>query len=155
LLGTQKDSGGRSFSYQVETTTGRTYITPFSTGWILSKASPSDDSVAVQFTSAELVGTFVKKAGSTIYDPVSAYDSYAITATLSPSWLDIAVEPDNAVYPGTMADPKYAEGGHFVTIPTFIGPQTLLTDATVTFAYLIKQKTWSDVAPVALKQLTP
>jgi hypothetical protein len=56
---------------------------------------------------------------------------------------------------GTMVDPKYAESGHFVTIPTFIGPQTLLTDATVTFAYLLEQKTWSDVAPVTAKGLVP
>ncbi|HEX3851774.1 MAG TPA: hypothetical protein VHW01_12455 [Polyangiaceae bacterium] len=54
-----------------------------------------------------------------------------------------------------MVDPKYAESGHFVTIPTFIGPQTLLTDATVTFAYLLEQKTWSDVAPVTAKGLVP
>jgi hypothetical protein len=155
LLGAQLDSSGRTFSYQVETTTGSTSITPYSTGWILSKASPGDDSVAVQLEAAELVGTFVKRAGATIYDPASAYDSYAITATLSPSWLDIAVEPDSAVYPGTMADPKYAEDGHFVTIPTLIGPQTLLTDATLTFAYLIKQKTWSDAAPVTVKELVP
>jgi len=43
-------------------------------------------------------------------------------------------------YPGTQVDARFAEGGRSVTIPTFIGPQTLLTDATVTFAYLIEQK---------------
>ena len=151
LLGEQRDSSGRSFNYGVQTTTGSTYITPYSTGWILTKASPGDASVAVQLLDAELVGTFVKKAGSAIYDPVSAYDSYAITTTMSASWLDIAVSPDTAVYPGTAADPTYAEGGHLVTIPTFTGPQTLLTDASVTFAYLIEQKSWSDATLTSAK----
>ena len=142
LLGPQQDASGRTFSYQVETTTDRTYVTPYSTGWFLTKASPADASIAVQYVEAELVGTFVKKAGSTSYDPVASYDTYSIAPTLDGAWLDIAVDPDTAIYPGVMVDSRYAEGGHPITLQTFIGPQTLLTDATVTFAYLIKQKTW-------------
>ena len=149
VLGLQKDASGRTFSYQVETTTDRSYITPYSTGWFTTKASPAADSVPVQFVEAELVGTFVKKAGSTSYDPVTAYDTYTISPMLNGAWLDIAVDPDTAVYPGVFVDSRYAEGGHTITLQTFIGPQTLLTDATVTFAYLIKQKTWAGaLAPV-------
>ena len=146
LLGSQKDASGRTFSYQVETNTDRTYVTPYSTGWFLTKASPADDSVPVQYVEAELVGTFVKKAGSVIYDSVTAYDTYGIAPTQDGAWLDIAVEPDTAIYPGIFVDTRYAEGGHDITLQTFIGPQTLLTDATVTFAYLIKQKTWATAA---------
>ncbi len=146
VLGPQQDASGRTFSYQIETTTDRTYVTPYSTGWFTTKASPADDSVPVQYVEAELVGTFVKKAGSVIYDPVSAYDTYTIAPTQNGEWLDIAVDPDTAVYPGVFVDSRYAEGGHTITLQTFIGPQTLLTDATVTFAYLIKQKTWATVS---------
>jgi hypothetical protein len=53
------------------------------------------------------------------------------------------------------AHQKYAEGGQLVTIQTFIGPQTQLTDATVTFGYSIEQKTWSDVTPATVKELVP
>ena len=149
VLGTQKDTSGRTFSYQVETTTDRTFVTPYSTGWFLTKASPADDSVPVQFVEAELIGTFVKKAGSAIYDPVTAYDTYDIAPTQNGVWLDIAVDADTAAYPGVFVDSRYAEGGRSITLQTFIGPQTLLTDATVTFAYLIKQKTWAGaLAPV-------
>lgn len=143
FLGAQQDASGRTFSYQIEVTTGQTFVTPFSTGWVMTKASPRDASISVTHAEAELAGTFVKKAGSNVYDPVSAYDTYSITPSSSPAWLDIAVVPDTSVYPGQPVNTAYAEGGHPITINTIIGPQTLLTDATVTFAYLVKQKTWS------------
>lgn len=139
-LSPQLDASGHTFRYQIEVTTGQTYVTPFQTGWVMTQASPQDASISVAYTEAELIGTFVKKAGSNVYDPVAAYDTYSITPTSSPAWLDIAVVPDTAIYPGQPIDAAYAEGGHPVTINTIIGPQTLQTDATVTFAYLIKQK---------------
>ena len=143
LLGDQKDASGRTFSYQIEPSVGTTYVTPFSTGWILTKASPASVQVEAN-VEAELVGTFVKKAGSDVYDPAALYDSnFTVTGTSLQYLLDIDVDPDTAVYPGTMVDTHYAEGGRFVTLQTFIGPQTLLTDAKVTFAHLVKQKTWS------------
>jgi hypothetical protein len=139
-LGTQTDSTGHVFRYQVVTTTGQSFITPYSTGWYLTKASPTSAVVPVELSSAELVGTFVKRAGSSIYDPVFSYDGYAITTRTVAGELLIHASPDTFTYPGTKVDAHYAENGRFVTIPTFIGPQTLLTDATVTFAYLIEQQ---------------
>jgi hypothetical protein len=142
-LGAQQDANGRTFSYQIEVTTGQTFVTPYQTGWVMTKASPQDASIPVTATEAELVATFVKKAGSSVYDPVTAYDTYAITPSSSAAWLDVSVVPDTSLYPGQPVDPAYAEGGHSVTINTIIGPRTLQTDATVTFAYLVKQRTWS------------
>ena len=143
VLGPQTDASGRSFSYQIEPSTARTFVTPYSTGWFLTLASPASAQIEAT-VEAELVGTFVKKAGTDIYDPASSYDAnYVITGTQYPSLLDIAVEPDAAVYPGLRVDTRYAEGGRSITLNTFIGPQTLTTDATVTFAHVIKQKTWS------------
>ena len=143
LLANQKDASGRTFSYQVETSVGTTFVTPYSTGWFMTKASPTGTEIAVEFVEADLAGTFVKKAGSDVYDPVSAYDTYTIGTFHGPDYLDITVEDDTAEYPGQRIDSAHAEGGRSITIPTFIGPQTLTTDAKVTFAYLIKQKSWS------------
>ena len=143
LLADQKDAIGRSFSYQIETSTGPTQITPFGTGWFVTRASPSSAEVEVSSIEANLIGTFVKRAGSDVYDPVAKYDSYAISDLHEPRWLDITVDPDISAYPGEHIDRTYAEGGHFVTVPSLIGPQSVYTDATVSFAFLIKQQTWS------------
>jgi hypothetical protein len=142
LLGNQKDASGRSFSYQIATSSGGTQITPFGTGWFTTRASPTGTEVEVLSAEADLIGAFVKRAGSNLYDPVASYDTYTINALRDPHWLDITVEPDTAVYPGERINQTYAEGGRFVTIQTLIGPQSVYTDATVSFAFLIQQKTW-------------
>ena len=144
LLGPQTDALGRTFSYQLEPSIGATFVTPYSTGWFLTFASPASVQVETD-VQAELVGTFVKQAGTEIYAPASSYDaSYPITGTQYTHLLDIAVDPDAATYPGLRVDPRYAEGGRSITLDTLIGPQTLTTDAKVTFAHLVKQKSWSD-----------
>ncbi len=143
LLADQKDAIGRTFSYQIETSSGPTQITPFGTGWFVTRASPSSTEVEVKSVEADLIATFVKRAGSELYDPVAQYDSYAISSLHEPHWLDISVEPDSTVYPGEHIDQTYAEGGRFVTLQTEIGPQSVYTDATVSFAHLIKQQTWA------------
>ena len=142
-LADQKDQTGRTFSYQIATSVGHTFVTPFSTGWFATRASPSGTSVEVKSVEADLIGTFVKRVGSDVYDPVERYDTYNIGSLHEPHFLDITVDADSAVYPGERIDQTYAEGGHFVTIPTLIGPQSVYTDAAVNFAFLIKQKTWS------------
>ena len=143
VLGPQQDSLGRTFSYQVVTSTGTTGVTPYSTGWYLTKASPTNAEVSANYAQIDLVGTYVKRASSAVHDPVTAYDTYTIDAVHGPNYLGIFVTPDTQQYPGQRVDQTYATGGRFITIPTFIGPQSLYTDATVTFAYLIKQKTWT------------
>lgn len=143
VLGPQKDAQGRTFSYQIENTTGTTTITPYSTGWYLTKASPATIEVSPTYVQADLVGTYVRRAGSLVHDPVGSYDTYTIDAVHGPDYLDIIVTPDTAQYPGQRVDQTYAAGGRFITVPTFIGPQSLYTDATVSFVYLIKQKTWT------------
>ena len=144
LLAPQTDASGRSFSYQIESSIGATFVTPYSTGWFLTLASPASAQVEAN-VQAELVGTFVKQAGTDIYDPASSYDTnVAITGTQYTDLLDIAVTPDAATYPGLRVDPRYAEGGRSITLNTLIGPQALTTDAKVTFAHLVKQKSWSD-----------
>jgi hypothetical protein len=37
--------------------------------------------------------------------------------------------------------PTFECGGHDITIPTLIGPQTLRTGGTVTFAYVLEHRT--------------
>ena len=143
VLGPQLDSLGRTFNYEVKTMTGSTFVTPYSTGWFLTKASPVSVDISPTSVQADLVGTFVKRAGSNVHDPVTAYDTYTIATSHSVGYVSIDVTPDTAQYPGQRIDQTFAEGGRFITIPTFIGPQSVYTDATVTFAYLIKQKTWS------------
>ncbi len=142
LLANQVDGSGRNFSYQIALSSGSTAITPYGSGWFVTRASPTGTEVEVQSAEAALIGTFVKRAGSDLYDPVTKYDSYTISSFQSPHWLDITVDPDTAVYPGERSDQTYAEGGHYVTVQTVIGPQSVYTDATVHFAFLIKQKTW-------------
>src|ERR1043166_4360837 len=107
-------------------------------GWDALRPDPSPFTTPLLGDTATMLGVYVKRC-----DPGAA-----------PAWVSISSTPFalfapteqasggrysyagafNASLPGTRMDPAYECGGHDVTIPTLIGPQTLKTGGIVTFA---------------------
>jgi len=143
-LGDQTDAQGRGYRYVVAWTSDVATITPSETGWFMTPARPQTVAVSLAgYVDAELTETFVKRSDAATWDPVDDYQSYGVTAGVSEGCLLVDVGSYVTIYPGMPVNTVYASDGRPITVATLIGPQTLLTDASVAFAYLIKMKSWS------------
>jgi len=139
--GEQTDANGAKINLQVYTNVATSYVTPAGSGWLLYRGDPGSIIVPLLKVSAEVVGIYVKRAGTTTYDPISSYISgevfnSQVTAT---NTFYVYTYGDTGLA-GTRMNETYAEGGTTVQINTYIGYQTLKTGGKVTYAFLVKHK---------------
>jgi hypothetical protein len=141
-LGPQTNGAGEAVDVEVYYASKKSVIHPAATGWELLRASPSPFSTALLGDSARMLGVYVKRCdadkwvaiGTTpfnLFMPQERSDAgtYSYSGFFNPS------------LPGTRMTPDYECGGHDITIPTRIGPQTLRTDGDVSIAYVVEHVT--------------
>jgi hypothetical protein len=125
---------------QVYTASAKEWITPQSRGWALNPALLGELKTNALLDDAELLGVFVKVCATGKWVPIEETPYRPLSASEAIVGLDYVYTPQNlnTTFPGTKVRDTYACGGRFVTIPTLIGNQTLLTDASVEFAYVVE-----------------
>jgi hypothetical protein len=118
---------------------GKSRIQPVSVGWQLVRANPSPFSTPLLGSSAKMLGVYVRHCDGTgwvridgtpftVYSPTEHTDAGIFT------WSGYY----NGELPGTRIDPRFECGGNDITISTLVGPQTLRTNTTVDFAYVVE-----------------
>jgi hypothetical protein len=120
--------------------TGSEFIRQQSVGWELHPALLPSLATPALRSKAELLGVFVKVCATGKWQPIeeTPYAPISDSEKVDAGVYSYTPQNLNTTFPGTAVRSTYACGGRFVTIPTLVGPQTLLTDATVEFAYLVE-----------------
>ena len=124
----------------VYSATGSEFIRQQSVGWELHPALLPALSTPALRAKAELLGVFVKVCATGKWQPIEETPYAPLSDSEKVEAGVYTYTPQNLMttFPGTTVRSTYACGGRYVTIPTLVGPQTLLTDATVEFAYVVE-----------------
>ena len=118
-------------------------IKPVSVGWELVRANPSPFSAPLLSNAAGILGVYVRKCDGSgwtniVHTPfaVQQVSEYNDVAAGVYDWSGVF----NGELPGTRVDPTYECGGYDTVVQTLIGPQTLRTNTTTEFAYVLANK---------------
>ncbi len=117
------------------------HIVPAHTGWYLNRAAVPPLTVPTNgFATTRVAEVYVRRCDTAAWERLSelpAYDYPSATDATEDGLYQFAPTPTWSVLPGTRVNPQYECGGHKITIPTFIGPQTLTTGAKIHYAYVV------------------
>ena len=118
------------------------HIVRYSFGWYLDRARLPSLTVPLRdANSAALLGVYVRTCDSGEWVPIddlASFKSSSATEAVSAGLYQYRPVSYPSQLPGTRVDPTYECGGRSITIPTYIGPQTLTTEAKVHYAYVVK-----------------
>jgi hypothetical protein len=142
-LGPYTRASGGANDIEVFDTFVHSQIRPVSVGWELVRADPSPFVAPLISNAAGIEAVYVRACDGSgwvridgtpfaVAAPTEYVDVGAGTYTWSGAF--------NAELPGTRVDPRYECGGYDIVVPTLIGPQTLRTDTTTEFAYVLANK---------------
>ncbi|MGL1936839.1 MAG: hypothetical protein OCD01_17560 [Fibrobacterales bacterium] len=131
--------------YQIAFSKSSEFVMPAGHGWALYKATPQSITVPLIHTTASMKDIYVKKCAVT--EGEAEWVPYAEAGYASYNSYEY-VYPEVGTYywynpytynywPGTRLNSTYACNAYPIHVYTYIGWQTLLTNGTVTFAYVI------------------
>jgi hypothetical protein len=140
-LGPQLDAAGAALDVEVSFATKSSVIQPVSVGWQLLRANPSPFTTPLLLRHADVLGVYVKPCDGGPWVALAGTPFVGSTPTETEAngaltWSFFF----NGSLPGTRIDPRFECGGHDITISTLIGPQTLRTDTTTEFAYVVAHR---------------
>jgi hypothetical protein len=141
VLGRQRTAGGKAVDIQVYYASKSSYIEPVSVGWQLERADPSPFSTPLLGSSATVLGIYVHRCDGSGWANIAStpFAVYFPTETSSNGELTYSAV-FNGELPGERVDPTWECGGEDITISTLIGPQTLRTNTSVEFAYVVEHE---------------
>jgi hypothetical protein len=141
-LGPQTNAKGESVDVEVYYASKTTRVNPVSVGWELLRADPSPFTTALLKGDASMLGVYVKtcEGGNWVAIGTTPFALSSPQEHTDPGGQYTYSGFFNGSLPGTRMTPDYECGGNDITIPTFIGPQTLRTNGEVTFAYVLEHR---------------
>jgi hypothetical protein len=139
-LGEQFDANGNLVSLDVGYDSDLSYVVPISFGWGLYRAEIPDFSTPLLLDTATVAQVYVQRCADGVWVPVeeTPYAPIYVSESVAAGELSYSPLSPTGPFPGTPVNSTYACGGESITVSTPIGPQTLTTNATVNFAYLVQ-----------------
>lgn len=141
FLGPYGMASGGAIDTQVYTVYATSNVQPAETGWLLDRAGATPFAAPLVGASATMLAVYVAACDGSGWVRIDG-TPFAVAApgeTSADGWYRWSGTFDGQ-RPGATVDPTYECGGYGEVVDTAIGPQTVTTDAGVTFAYVLAHR---------------